>query len=99
MSAQERTGLTRLGGITLVAGLLLICFELLLGELLAPRTAAAAGGARAQAISKLANVSFGSGTGAWVRDGDLILNVAGQNSERPFGSMQLLKDRVVAGPA
>lgn len=63
------------------------------------RSASTAGGARAQAISKLANVSFGSGTGAWVRDGDLILNVAGQNSERPFGSMQLLKDRVVAGPA
>src|SRR5438046_1289679 len=42
-------------------------------------------------LGALANFSFASGTGAWVRDGDLILNVAGQNSESQFGSMQVFE--------
>jgi len=44
-----------------------------------------------KAFSKLSNVSFGGGGGAWVRDGDLILNVAGQYSQRQFGSMQIFE--------
>src|SRR5207248_2001175 len=73
----------------LFAGVLLIGLELLLGELLAPVLQQAA--REQKAFSKLANVSFASGTGAWVRDGDLILNVAGQNSESQFGSMQVFE--------
>jgi lipopolysaccharide export system permease protein len=79
----------RLASIALLAGLLLVLFEVLLGEFLAPPLQATA---RAQkAFSKLDNVSFGGGGGAWVRDGDLILNVAGQSSERQFGSMQIFE--------
>ncbi|HYL70504.1 MAG TPA: LptF/LptG family permease, partial [Candidatus Dormibacteraeota bacterium] len=33
----------------------------------------------------------GTGSGAWVRDGDLILNVAGQSGERQFGGMQIFE--------
>src|ERR1700724_1164888 len=71
------------------AALLLILFEVLLGEFLAPPLQQAA--REHKAFSKLANVSFGGGSGAWVRDGDLILNVAGQSSERQFGSMQIFE--------
>ena len=68
----------RLASFALLAGLLLVLFEVLLGEFLAPPLQATA---RAQkAFSKLSNVSFGGGGGAWVRDGDMILNVAGQSS-------------------
>lgn len=99
----------RLAGIALLAGVLLIGLELLLGEVLAPAMQQAA--REQKAFSKLANVSFSSGTGAWVRDGDLILNIAGQNSESQFGSMQVFElspkhrllaighaQRAVAGP-
>lgn len=75
----------QLAGIALMAGLALIGVELVLGEFLAPPLEQVA---RLQkAFSKLNNVGFGSGTGAWVRDGDLLLNVAGQSGERQFGSM------------
>jgi len=81
--------IARLASIALFAGLLLVLFEVLLGEFLAPPLEATA---RAQkAFSKLSNVSFGGGGGAWVRDGDLILNVAGQSSQRQFGSMQIFE--------
>jgi len=79
----------RIASMALLAGLLLVLFEVLLGEFLAPPLQATA---RAQkAFSKLSNVSFGGGGGAWVRDGDLILNVAGQSSPRQFGSMQIFE--------
>jgi lipopolysaccharide export system permease protein len=81
--------IARLAGIAALAGLLLIFVELLLGELLAPPLQQAA--REQKAFSKLSNVSFGGGGGAWVRDGDLILNVAGQYSQRQFGSMQIFE--------
>jgi len=81
--------IARLAGMALLAGLLLIFVELLLGELLAPPLQQAA--REQKAFSKLSNVSFGGGGGAWVRDGDLILNVAGQYSQRQFGSMQIFE--------
>ena len=81
--------IARLASMALLAGLLLVLFEVLLGEFLAPPLQATA---RSQkAFSKLNNVSFGGGGGAWVRDGDLILNVAGQSSPRQFGSMQIFE--------
>jgi len=91
LTVIRATGISiaRLASIALLAGLLLVLFEVLLGEFLAPPLQATA---RAQkAFSKLNNVSFGGGGGAWVRDGDLILNVAGQSSARQFGSMQIFE--------
>ena len=79
----------RLASFALLAGLSLVLFEVLLGEFFAPPLQATA---RAQkAFSKLNNVSFGGGGGAWVRDGDTILNVAGQSSPRQFGTMQIFE--------
>jgi lipopolysaccharide export system permease protein len=78
----------RIASFALMAGLLLVLFEVLLGEFFAPPLQATA---RAQkAFSKLSNVSFGDG-GAWVLDGDTILNVAGQSSPRQFGTMQIFE--------
>jgi lipopolysaccharide export system permease protein len=61
---------------------------ILLGEFFAPPLQQAA--REHKAFSKLNGVSFGGG-GAWVRDGDMILNIAGQSSLRQFGSMQLFE--------
>jgi lipopolysaccharide export system permease protein len=81
--------IARLASIALLGGLVLVFVELVLGELLAPPLQQAA--REGKAFSKLNNVSFGGGSGAWVRDGDLILNVAGQYSQRQFGSMQIFQ--------
>ena len=56
-----------------------------LGEFLGPSLQQAA---RVQkAFTRFNNVSFGGG-GAWVRDGDLILHVAGQSSLSQFRGVQ-----------
>jgi len=91
LTVVRATGVStaRLAGIALLAGLLLVLFAVLLGEFLAPPLQQAA--REHKAFSKLSNVSFGGGGGAWVRDGDLILNVAEQSSERQFGSMQIFE--------
>jgi len=90
LTVVRATGVSvaRLAGIALLAGLLLVLFQVLLGEFLAPPLQQAA--REHKAFSKLSNVSFG-GSGAWVRDGDLILNVAEQSSERQFGGMQIFE--------
>ena len=90
LTVVRATGVSvaRLAGIALLAGLLLMLLAILLGEFFAPPLQQAA---RAhKAFSKLNGVSFGGG-GAWVRDGDMILNIAGQSSLRQFGSMQLFE--------
>ena len=81
--------IARLAGAVLIAAGLLIGAEVLLGEFFAPTLQQAA--REQKAFSKLNNVSFGGGSGAWVRDGDLILNVAGQYGERQFGSLQIFE--------
>jgi lipopolysaccharide export system permease protein len=80
---------TRIAMIALIAAVILIVVEVLLGEFLAPtlqRTAR-----EQKAFAKLNNVTIGGGSGAWIRDGDLILNVAGQSGERQFGGMQIFE--------
>ena len=91
LTVIRATGISigRLASMALLAGLILTLFEVLLGEFLAPPLQQAA--REQKAFSKLSGeVAFGGG-GAWVRDGDLILNVAGQSSQRQFGSMQLFQ--------
>ncbi|HET7757362.1 MAG TPA: LPS export ABC transporter permease LptG, partial [Steroidobacteraceae bacterium] len=81
--------IARIAGTTLIAALALIAGEIALGEFLGPPLQQAA--REYKAFSKLHNVSFGTGSGAWVRDGDLMLNVAGQSSERQFGSILIFE--------
>jgi lipopolysaccharide export system permease protein len=65
-----------LAGTCLLAGLVLIGVAVVLGEFLGPTLQQTA--REQKAFSRFNNVSFG-GSGAWVRDGDLILHVAGQS--------------------
>ena len=62
----------RIAGSVLIAGLVLLAGEVVLGELLAPPLEQTA--KQDKAFERFSNVSFGGG-GAWVRDGDLILDV------------------------
>jgi lipopolysaccharide export system permease protein len=79
----------RLAGAALIAGLLLVGVEVLLGEFLAPPLHVAA--REQKAFAKYTDISFEGGGGAWVRDGNLILNVARQSGQRQFGSMQIFE--------
>jgi lipopolysaccharide export system permease protein len=81
--------ITRLCGAALIAAVVLIGVEVLLGEYLAPPLQTVA--REQKAFAKFTNISFGSGGGAWVRDGNLILNVARQSGQRQFGSMQIFQ--------
>jgi lipopolysaccharide export system permease protein len=78
----------RIAGAAAIAGLILIGVELLLGEVLGPPLHEAA--KEQKAFSKFNNVSFGGG-GAWVRDGNLIINVARQSGQRQFSGMQIFE--------
>lgn len=91
LTVIRATGISvaRLAGAALIAGLVLIGIEVLLGEYLAPPLQVAA--REQKAFEKFTNISFGSGGGAWVRDGNLILNVARQSGQRQFGSMQIFE--------
>jgi lipopolysaccharide export system permease protein len=73
----------------LVAGLMLVAVETMLGELIAPQLQQAA--REQKAFLKFTNISFGSGSGAWVRDGNLILNVSAQSGRAEFGGMQVFE--------
>ena len=80
---------SRLAASVAIAGLLLVGVELILGEVLGPPLYQAA--RQQKAFSKYSNVSFGGGAGAWVRDGNLIINVSGQSGQRQFGGMQVFE--------
>ncbi len=79
----------RLAGTALIAAGLLMALEAVIGEFVAPQLQEAANQQRA--FSQYDTISFGGGTGAWVRDGNLILNVARQSGSRQFGGMQLFE--------
>jgi lipopolysaccharide export system permease protein len=79
----------RLAASALMAGALLIGAEVALGEFIAPSLQQAA--RQQKAFAKYTNVSFGASGGAWVRDGNLILNVARQSGERQFGGMTVFE--------
>jgi lipopolysaccharide export system permease protein len=79
----------RIAGAAAIAGLILIGVQLLLGEVLGPPLHEAA--KEQKAFSKFNNVSFGGGSGAWVRDGNLIINVARQSGQRQFSGMQIFE--------
>jgi lipopolysaccharide export system permease protein len=79
----------RLAGTALLAAALLIAIEGALGEFVAPQLQEAAN--QQKAFSQFNSVGFGGGTGAWVRDGNLILNVARQSGSRHFVGMQVFE--------
>ena len=74
----------RVAGSALIAGLVLLALEVLVGELIAPQLAQTA--KQQKAFERFSNVSFGSG-GAWARDRDRIFNVEQLSGAGQFGGM------------
>jgi lipopolysaccharide export system permease protein len=68
-----------------ISSLMPIGIALLMGEFLAQPLAQLADAQKA--FAKYANVSFAGAGGAWIRDGDTILNVQGRSSAAEFGGM------------
>ena len=79
----------RIAGSALMAAVILIVLEVALGEFIAPHLQLAA--KQNKAFSKLSEVTFGSGGGAWVKDGNLIISAARQSGERQFGGMTVFE--------
>ena len=77
----------RIAGSVAMAGFLLIVVAVICGELLAPPMQDMA--KRQKAISKFSNISFASRGGAWVRDGNLLINVMQQSGRAEFGGMRI----------
>lgn len=72
-----------------VAGVILVVLEVMLGELIAPQLQEAA--REQKTFLKYTSVTFGGSSGAWVRDGNLILNVTGQSGRAQFGGMEIFE--------
>lgn len=68
-----------------MAGLLLALLALLVSEYLAPSLGQLA--REQKALAKYDNISFAGQGGAWVRDGDLILQVDAQSADGAFGGL------------
>jgi len=77
----------RIAGAALIAAAILIAIAIGLGEFLAPQLQQVA--KQQKAFSKFADITFGGNGGAWVRDGNLIINATRQSGERQFGGMTI----------
>lgn len=75
----------RLSLAALMSAALLIGTALLLGEFLSQPLGQLAD--ERKAFAKYSNISFAGAGGAWIRDGDTILNVQGRSSMAQFGGM------------
>jgi lipopolysaccharide export system permease protein len=78
----------RLSVAVLGSAVLLVAIALLIGEFLAQPLGQLAD--EQKAIAKYSNMSFG-GAGAWIRDGDTILNVQNRSSAAEFGGMLIFE--------
>jgi lipopolysaccharide export system permease protein len=75
----------RLAAAAMISAGLLIGVALLIGEFLAQPLSQLAD--ERKAFAKYSNISFAGAGGAWIRDGDTILNVQGRSSVAEFGGM------------
>ena len=83
----------RIAGSVAMAGVVLVAVAVVCGEFLAPPLQAMA--KQQKALSKFSNISFARRGGAWVRDGNLLINVMQQS-----GRSRVRRDarvRAVAG--
>lgn len=80
---------TRMASAAFLAGAILIVAAVGVGEFLAPQLQQAA--KQQKAFTKFTDITFGRGGGAWVRDGNLILNAQRQSAEGQFGGMTIFE--------
>jgi lipopolysaccharide export system permease protein len=87
LTAMRAGGLSkwRLSATTLGCGVVLLLMGLAVGEFLAPRLEQLADERRA--LARYNNLSLLGAGGAWVRDGNLIINIAQRDSAREFAGM------------
>jgi lipopolysaccharide export system permease protein len=78
----------RLSASVLVSAAVLVAIALLVGEFLAQPLGQLAD--EQKAYAKYSNMSF-AGAGAWIRDGDMILNVQDRSSAAEFGGMLIFE--------
>jgi lipopolysaccharide export system permease protein len=79
----------RIAGSVAMAGVLLTIVAVICGEFLAPPLQALA--KKEKALAKFSNISFASRGGAWVRDGNLLINVMEQSGAAEFGGMRIFE--------
>ena len=91
LTAMRAGGMSkwRLSATTLGCGLLLLLLGLAVGETLAPRLEQMADERRA--LARYNNLSLLGAGGAWVRDGNRIINIAQRDSGREFGGMYVFE--------
>jgi lipopolysaccharide export system permease protein len=91
MTVMRASGMSklRLSAAALISAGLLIGVSLLIGEFLAQPLGQLADARKA--FAKYANISFAGAGGAWIRDGDTILNVQGRSSLAQFGGMLIFE--------
>lgn len=89
LTVMRASGLSvwRLARAAGIAAVLLWMTAALLGEVVGPPLQDLA--RQQKAFSKFSNVSFTGASGAWIRDGNLILNVERQTGDTRFGGMML----------
>ena len=87
LTAMRAGGMSkwRLAGTMLGCGVVLLLIGLALGEYLAPRLEQLAD--ERKALARFANLNLAGAGGAWVRDGNLIINIAERSSASQFGGM------------
>jgi lipopolysaccharide export system permease protein len=79
----------RIAGSVAMAGALLTILAVVCGEFLAPPLQALA--KQQKALAKFSNISFANRGGAWVRDGNLLINVMEQSGNAEFGGMRIFE--------
>jgi lipopolysaccharide export system permease protein len=79
----------RIAGSVAMAGVLLTVLAIVCGEFLAPPLQALA--KQQKALAKFSNISFANRGGAWVRDGNLLINVMEQSGNAEFGGMRIFE--------
>jgi lipopolysaccharide export system permease protein len=79
----------RIAASVAMAGVLLMAVAAICGEFLAPPLQALA--KKEKALAKFSNISFANRGGAWVRDGNLLINVMEQSGTAEFGGMRIFE--------
>ena len=91
LTAMRAAGMSRwrLARAALACGLLLMGAGLLVGESVAPRLEQLAD--ERKALARFDNVSFAGAGGAWLRDGNRILNIAERGRGNEFGGITVFE--------
>ena len=79
----------RIAGSVSMAAMLLLLFAILCGEFLAPPLQAMA--KQQKLLAKFSTITFAGRAGPWVRDGNLLINVAQQSAGGEFGGMLIFE--------